>query len=65
MPATPALNLVIPVVQTMGGLPADSVALISDALHNFSDAAALLCEWACNGVHVPGPKIGGNESPLG
>lgn len=40
-----ALNLVIPTAQIIGGLRAGSVALISDAIHNFSDFTALLISY--------------------
>ncbi|MEQ8612799.1 MAG: cation diffusion facilitator family transporter, partial [Gammaproteobacteria bacterium] len=36
------VNLVLTVVQVIGGVISGSLALIADALHNFSDAAALL-----------------------
>jgi cation diffusion facilitator family transporter len=39
------LNLIIPLVQAAGGLWAGSVALISDAAHNFSDFTALLIAY--------------------
>lgn len=39
---TLALNLIIPTAQIIGGLLAGSVALISDAMHNFSDFTAVL-----------------------
>jgi cobalt-zinc-cadmium efflux system protein len=42
---TLALNLVIPAAQIIGGLLANSVALISDAVHNFSDFTALLISY--------------------
>ncbi|MFZ0135106.1 MAG: cation diffusion facilitator family transporter [Desulfobacterales bacterium] len=42
---TLALNLIIPTVQIIGGLLAGSVALISDAVHNFSDFTALLISY--------------------
>lgn len=42
---TLALNLIIPVAQIIGGLLAGSVALVSDAMHNFSDFTALLISY--------------------
>lgn len=42
---TLALNLIIPTAQIIGGLLAGSVALISDAMHNFSDFTALLISY--------------------
>lgn len=38
---TLALNLIIPTAQIIGGILANSMALISDALHNFTDFVAL------------------------
>jgi len=43
--ATLVLNLIIPSVQIVGGLYAGSVALISDAIHNFSDFTAILISY--------------------
>jgi cation diffusion facilitator family transporter len=43
--ATLALNLIIPVAQVIGGILANSVALISDAVHNFSDFTAVLISY--------------------
>ncbi len=43
--ATLGLNLVIPVAQIIGGIMANSVALISDAVHNFSDFTAVLISY--------------------
>ncbi len=42
---TLVLNLCIPVAQIIGGLLANSVALISDAVHNFSDFLAILISY--------------------
>ncbi|WP_049750013.1 cation diffusion facilitator family transporter [Syntrophus aciditrophicus] len=42
---TMMLNLVIPVVQIIGGILAGSMALISDALHNLSDFTSLLISY--------------------
>jgi cobalt-zinc-cadmium efflux system protein len=39
---TLALNLMIPAAQVAGGIYANSMALISDAVHNFSDFTAIL-----------------------
>ena len=36
------VNLVLTVVQVIGGIISGSIALVADALHNFSDAVALL-----------------------
>ena len=43
--ATVALNVVITAVEVAGGLISGSLALVSDALHNLSDAAAALVSW--------------------
>lgn len=43
--ATLGLNLLIPLAQLAGGLAAGSMALISDATHNFSDFAAVLIAY--------------------
>ncbi|WP_416768668.1 cation diffusion facilitator family transporter [Sulfurimonas sp. ST-25] len=40
-----ALNILITLAQLAGGLIAGSLALLSDALHNFSDVMALLISW--------------------
>jgi cobalt-zinc-cadmium efflux system protein len=40
-----ALNLIIPAAQVIGGLYSGSVAIISDAAHNFSDFSALLVAY--------------------
>ncbi len=37
-----SVNVVLTVAQVIGGLMSGSLSLISDALHNFSDAASLL-----------------------
>ncbi len=42
---TLVLNLIIPVAQVIGGLYAHSMALISDAAHNFSDFTAVLISY--------------------
>ncbi|MCJ7618439.1 MAG: cation diffusion facilitator family transporter [Desulfobacterales bacterium] len=42
---TLVLNFIIPVVQVIGGVYANSMALISDATHNFSDFAAVLISY--------------------
>jgi len=39
------LNVLITVAQVVGGIMAGSLALLSDALHNFSDVMALLISW--------------------
>lgn len=42
---TLAINFSIPVVQIIGGIMANSIALISDAVHNFSDFIAILISY--------------------
>ncbi len=42
---TLALNFIIPAVQVVGGFVANSMALISDAIHNFSDFTAVLISY--------------------
>ncbi len=39
------LNFIIPVIQLIGGVYANSMALISDATHNFSDFTAILISY--------------------
>ncbi|MCC6305908.1 MAG: cation transporter [Rhodobacteraceae bacterium] len=45
-----AVNLALTVVQVAGGLVAGSIALLADAMHNLSDALALLLAWAARRV---------------
>ncbi len=40
-----AVNMLLTVAQVIGGIVSGSLALIADALHNFSDAASLLIAW--------------------
>lgn len=42
---TIAINLLIPAAQVVGGVFSHSMALISDAIHNFSDFTALLIAY--------------------
>lgn len=42
------LNLLITIGQAIGGLISGSMALLSDALHNFSDVMALTLSWAAS-----------------
>ena len=42
---TVVLNLVITVAEIIGGIFSNSLALISDAVHNLSDTIALLLAW--------------------
>ena len=39
------LNLIITVAQIIGGLLANSLSLLSDAMHNFSDVLSLIISW--------------------
>ncbi len=45
-----AINMVLTLVQVVGGIISGSLALIADALHNFSDAAALLIAWVARRI---------------
>lgn len=51
---TLGLNLLIPIVQVIGGLHAHSMALISDAAHNFSDFTAVLIAYVANRIGTRG-----------
>lgn len=42
---TMVLNFIIPAAQLIGGIVSNSMALVSDAIHNFSDLAALLISF--------------------
>jgi cobalt-zinc-cadmium efflux system protein len=39
------LNFIITIAEVVGGLISNSLALISDSLHNFSDAGAILLSY--------------------
>lgn len=54
---TLALNLLIPVVQIVGGVLANSMALISDAMHNFSDFFALFIAYLANRIGRRPPSV--------
>jgi cation diffusion facilitator family transporter len=54
---TMVLNLLIPAVQVVGGLQAHSMALISDAAHNFSDFTAVLSAYVANRIGRRGASI--------
>ncbi len=45
---TVILNVIITVAQIIGGVISGSLALLSDAMHNFSDVLALLIAWGAN-----------------
>ena len=47
---TLALNLIIPTAQVIGGVYAHSMALISDATHNFSDFVAVLLAYIAHRI---------------
>ncbi len=51
------INLFIPAVQIAGGILAGSVALISDAVHNLSDFAALVIAYAADKAGRKGPTL--------
>jgi cobalt-zinc-cadmium efflux system protein len=54
---TLGLNLLIPVAQIIGGVTANSMALISDATHNFSDFAAILIAYLAFRIARRGPSV--------
>ncbi len=54
---TLVLNLIIPTAQIIGGLVANSVALISDAVHNFSDFTALLISYIAFRIGLRGATV--------
>lgn len=43
-----ALNIIITIAQVVGGIVSGSLALISDALHNFSDVLSLVFSYVAN-----------------
>jgi len=45
-----AVNMVLTLAQVVGGIVSGSLALIADALHNFSDAASLLIAWVARRI---------------
>ncbi len=45
-----AVNLLLTLAQVAGGILSGSLALIADALHNFSDAASLLIAWVARRI---------------
>ena len=47
---TLGLNFIIPVVQVIGGIQAGSMALISDAAHNFSDFTAVFIAYVAHRI---------------
>ncbi|MBF0377489.1 MAG: cation transporter [Desulfamplus sp.] len=51
------LNFIIPVVQIGGGMFAHSIALISDAIHNFSDFTAILIAYIAYHIGRKGASV--------
>ena len=51
------LNIIITVAQVVGGLMSGSLALLSDALHNFSDVLSLIISYIAN-------KLSGREASV-
>ena len=45
-----AINMLLTLAQVIGGIVSGSLALIADALHNFSDAASLLIAWVARRI---------------
>lgn len=45
-----AVNMLLTLAQVVGGVISGSLALIADALHNFSDAASLLIAWVARKI---------------
>lgn len=54
---TLAINLMIPVAQVIGGVYAHSMALISDATHNFSDFVAVLLAYIAHRIGKKGASF--------
>ncbi len=51
------LNLFITMAQVVGGLISNSLALLTDALHNFSDVLSLIISWFAHKLsHKPANK---------
>jgi len=44
------INMLLTLAQVVGGIVSGSLALIADALHNFSDAASLLIAWVARKI---------------
>jgi len=45
-----AVNMLLTLAQVIGGIISGSLALVADALHNFSDAASLLIAWVARKI---------------
>ncbi|MDD5712520.1 MAG: cation diffusion facilitator family transporter [Smithellaceae bacterium] len=54
---TMALNLIIPIIQIVGGVISGSMALISDALHNLSDFTSALISYLALRMGRRGPTF--------
>ncbi|MFW5791335.1 MAG: cation diffusion facilitator family transporter [Desulfohalobiaceae bacterium] len=54
---TLVLNLIIPIAQIIGGIMAGSVALVSDAMHNFSDFTALVIAFVAHKLGRKRPSL--------
>jgi len=54
-----AINLLIPILQIIGGMLAQSMAVVSDAIHNFSDCTGLLVAYIAYRISQkrPSPKF--------
>lgn len=55
---TLVLNLIIPIAQVIGGIMANSMALVSDAIHNFSDFTAVLISYIAYRIGKKGANLG-------
>lgn len=54
---TLVMNLFIPLAQIIGGIQAQSMALISDAVHNFSDFTAILIAYLAHRMGQKGASV--------
>ena len=51
------LNMAITIAQIIGGLISNSLSLLTDALHNFSDVISLIISWFAHILtHKPADK---------
>ncbi|HEY9122859.1 MAG TPA: cation diffusion facilitator family transporter [Bacteroidales bacterium] len=50
------LNITITIVEVAGGLLSNSIALLSDALHNFGDSIAVFLAYVSNKISQKGPS---------
>ncbi len=51
------INLIIPIVQLVGGFAAGSMAVVSDAIHNFSDCTGLIIAYVAHKASQQGPSL--------